>query len=384
MGLPNNNNNSNKNTNILYIFNEGRTKRLNSNNSFPKEFFYYFTFIENDFKNTDFIEMNPVNPSFISRIVYFFEKILRKFTNLPFYFFQIISFENLRKIFNSNLIILTNETVGFSTLFILSLLRIFKKNVSSVIFIMGFFNNFIDENKNRKFKKIILCRFIKTFDNLIFLGKKEYNYAKTNFLTYNHKFSYIPFAVDLDYWKSDKIELIDNKQILFIGNDQNRDFIMLLNIANSLPEYNFLFITNNKINNLPTNVTILEGSWRTLTISDDKIRKIYNESWLTIIPLKESIQPSGQSVALQSMSMNVPVMITLTEGFWDTESFQDGENIYFIQNGIQGWVNKIKEIEKSKELTKISKSALESVSNNYDLEQNYEKFYKLVCKILKI
>ena len=38
---------------------------------------------------------------------------------------------------------------------------------------------------------------------------------------------------------------------------------------------------------------------------------------MTIIPLKNSIQPSGQSVALQSMACGTPVVITETFGFWD-------------------------------------------------------------------
>ena len=48
------------------------------------------------------------------------------------------------------------------------------------------------------------------------------------------------------------------------------------------------------------------------------LKEIYDKSFISLIPLKDSLQPSGQSVALQSMSMMVPVIITKTVGFWDT------------------------------------------------------------------
>ena len=36
---------------------------------------------------------------------------------------------------------------------------------------------------------------------------------------------------------------------------------------------------------------------------------------------KRKFQPSGQSVALQSMSLGIPVMITETKGFWQKEVY---------------------------------------------------------------
>ena len=67
-------------------------------------------------------------------------------------------------------------------------------------------------------------------------------------------------------------------------------------------------------------------------ISDSDLRDLYLESKLSIIPLKESFQPSGQSVALQSMSLGIPVMITDTQGFWQKDIFLDNENIIYIND----------------------------------------------------
>ena len=134
---------------------------------------------------------------------------------------------------------------------------------------------------------------------------------------------------------------------------------------------------------MPKNVKLINGSWRKELISDNEIKNLYTTSWLSVIPLKESLQPSGQSVALQSMSMNVPVMISFTKGFWDEDLFEDEKNIYFIKNGVEEWVSKINNLEKSKNRNLIVKNAYQTVENNFDINKNFDLFNQLVEKILR-
>ena len=102
-----------------------------------------------------------------------------------------------------------------------------------------------------------------------------------------------------------KIQIKSQKnQILFVGNDTNRDFKMLYDIAAKMQKYNFVIITENneqEFNNLK-NVKLINGKWADEKISDTNLRNIFQESELTIIPLKNSLQPSGQSVTLQSLT----------------------------------------------------------------------------------
>ena len=157
MGFSYNNNDSVENVNILYVFNEGRDKRFNSKKAFLK-IFLFFNLLNKNYQNTDYIEMNPLNKSLLSRFIDLAEKFLRKFTDLPFYFSQLVTFKNLKKILKSKLIILTNETVGFSMLLILYILKLIKSELKSIIFIMGFFNNLINKNHNSKIKKLIVVK----------------------------------------------------------------------------------------------------------------------------------------------------------------------------------------------------------------------------------
>ena len=383
MVFKNNNNTYEKNVNILFIYNEGRAKRLNSKKNFPEDFFYFFNLLKKKYPNTDFIEMDPTTDNMVSKFINLLEKIIRKATNLPFYFSQIISKNNLGKILRSNLLVLTNETVGFSTLFMFWFLKSIRKEIKSIVFIMGFFNNLINTNKNSNFKNLILFKFLKLFDTFVFLGKKEYEYANLNFSKFSEKFVYIPFSIDLEFWKNENDNLIPKKYILFVGNDQNRDFKLLKQIANLLPEEKFIFVTNSDYFNLPENVTLISGSWRTEIITDNDFKKLYMSSWLSIIPLKESLQPSGQSVALQSMSMNIPVMITYTEGFWEEHLFVDEKNIFFIKNGLNEWVSKIKNLEKRNDLNVVTDNAYKTVKEHFNLNNNFEYFEELVTRFLK-
>ena len=58
------------------------------------------------------------------------------------------------------------------------------------------------------------------------------------------------------------------------------------------------------------NAELINGDWHSQEITDSKIREYYSSAFLTIIPLKNSIQPSGQSVCLQSMLCETPVLIS--------------------------------------------------------------------------
>lgn len=84
-----------------------------------------------------------------------------------------------------------------------------------------------------------------------------------------------------------------------------------------MPDVNFTFITKQiNIDEIKSkNVTLLNGKWDDLNITDLDIKTYYQHSSISIIPIFKSLQPSGQSVALQSISMGVPVLITKSDGF---------------------------------------------------------------------
>ena len=65
--------------------------------------------------------------------------------------------------------------------------------------------------------------------------------------------------------------------ILFVGNDQNRDIKLLLDIAKQKSDLKFLFLTNLKFDEkkLPGNINLIRGSWKDNDISDNDLKEMY-------------------------------------------------------------------------------------------------------------
>ena len=94
--------------------------------------------------------------------------------------------------------------------------------------------------------------------------------------------------------------------------------------------------------NLPANLEVLHGSWHTREVKDDELRDLYRRAFCVVVPLIDSIQPSGQSVTLQAMACGTPVILTRTKGLWEDRELQHGKNILFTEVGnIQNLVDSV-------------------------------------------
>ena len=336
---------------ITYVFLQGRKQRLESGNLISKEFFYSYFYAKENFDNVNILEMENFEKTIKQSLLRKIDSFINKLTKLPIYTYAIFKKKNLDVFNNSDFIIMANDRVAFSCFPLIILSKRKNKNIS--FFVMGLFN------KDPRFKIQIFLRnlLIKTMFNkvnkIFFLGKREYNHALENFNKFKEKFVFLPFSIDTSFWKSQENNSFENKKdILFIGNDGNRDYEFVVELAGRMHEYNFHFITEKieQSEKLSKNINLIKGSWGLEQLSDQQIREYYDKSKITIIPIKETNQPSGQSVALQSMSMRTPVIMTKVKGFWDEENFQDKKHLSFIkENKLDEWENLIKDIYNNKE-----------------------------------
>lgn len=358
---------------ILYVFGSGRKDRIQLEDISSTEFFYGYFYFKDKYENIDLIEMkNEDSPVQIShRFLLIVDKILRKLSNLPFFLNLISTISNFKKIYNSNIIIATNDRLGLSIWPMVLISKIIKKNEVYVV-VMGLFSKLKQNIITKYFQRFLLTLFIKTCKKLIFLGKGEYESALSVFPDFKEKFLFIPFCVDNKFWSKEKVNK-NNKErdsILFIGNDGNRDYEKVIEIANSLNEFNFNLITNYSFDEklIPKNVSLIKGSWNENLLKDEEIREYYASALMTILPLNDTYQPSGQSVTLQSMALGTPVIITETKGFWDIGNFENKENIVFVKNNdTENWINEIKNLIINEKLRiNIAKNSIDTI----------EKFYK--------
>ncbi len=137
------------------------------------------------------------------------------------------------------------------------------------------------------------------------------------------------FGVDIDFWNQGEAQN-DNGYVLSVGNDSNRDFSTLIRAANKL-SHHVKILTKRKISDdIPANVEMIDGSWKSEELSDADLRELYRKASIVVVPLKETFQPSGQSVVLQAMACGKPVVLTKTRGLWSTKNLCDWGNIVLI------------------------------------------------------
>jgi len=137
------------------------------------------------------------------------------------------------------------------------------------------------------------------------------------------------FGVDLLFWKGGNFS--ERKgYILSIGNDSRRDYVTLLKAA-KLVNRKFIVVTKRELPEpLPPNVEVIRGAWGSTELDDSALRRLYQEAFCVVVPIKPGVQPSGQSVTLQAMACNTPVVLSRTEGIWEHDFLEHGNNVLLI------------------------------------------------------
>tara|TARA_B100000282_G_scaffold290151_1_gene260774 strand:- start:83 stop:985 length:903 start_codon:yes stop_codon:yes gene_type:complete len=294
---------------------------------------------------------------------------------------EIVSFKNIKKLSNSKNIIFTNDRIGISLLPVMIFLKLFYK-INTVVIVMGMLSNSGNSGIIKFLRNLILKLFIQINDKFIFLGIGEFENARKNYKQ-NNKFVFFPFCVDSTFWKSNgEYKPSKRNKILFIGNDGNREFEKVIEIAKLMKNREFLFVSSNiEINSVKLeNVEVISGNWNKSLLTDIEVRDIYERSLITILPLKNTLQPSGQSVTLQSMSCGVPVIISNTKGFWDSDNLKNNVHLIKLEdNSIDNWISKINKILENKELlNKISQNGVDLIGKKYDINKFNEYLEKTI------
>ena len=135
------------------------------------------------------------------------------------------------------------------------------------------------------------------------------------------------FGVDESYWCPGASGNM-RSGVLSVGNDGRRDYETLLEAAALLPDLPFKIITRVSLGaDLPSNVEHIHGDWKADAVSDEVLREHYRSAACVVVPLKESAQPSGQSVAMQAMMCGATVVMTRTAGWWCGDVLRSGEHL---------------------------------------------------------
>ena len=363
---------------ITYVF----TKRVGLQEAglnTPKEFEYSYNFVKNMSSNARYIEAsNPSQSSFLLKLI---DKLFNKITKLSFNTKSYINIKNFHILKTTDILITTNHGISTSILFLVIFTRLFNKKLELFLINSGFFNEPKDQKYIKLLRTLIVRAYLKTHTKIFFTSLTEYDFAIKNYPTYSTKFYYHSFCLDNNFWSKNSTNenpLNINNYILFVGNNGFRDVEMLINIATSLTEYKFVFITNlinqSMVKNF-RNILLVNSEYLKKSLTDLDLKKIYEDAQITINPIKNSLVASGQSVTMQSMAVGTPVIISKTIGFWDNFNFKDYENIYFVdQENLKKWQEKIISVlSNSNELKRVGINAKHLILNKFQ-QNEFDKF----------
>ncbi len=356
------------NKKILYVFGPGRKTKLTNNSYQAREFFYGYQHFEKKY-DVDIIEVikEELNKEGFRKLIHFYDRLIVKLTNFPSYSVELITRKNIKNYKKFDFTVFTSDALFLSFLPIVLINKILRRKNRNIVITMGLFGKTSSNRIKKIFNFIYLKLIIFSADKFILLGYGEYKFVKANFKKYSKKFEYLPFSVDKYFWS--QFKTFDKDGVLFVGNDGKRDYELLKNIILEMKEINFTVITNQNINIEVENLNTIKGNWSKQLITDEELRDYYSKSKLTIIPLKESFQPSGQSVALQSIACNTPVLVSDTSGFWGDEEFINQSKIEFVKNNnIKEWKSKIYELLDKNKTQELTRENLTRFYKEYDIE----------------
>ena len=78
---------------------------------------------------------------------------------------------------------------------------------------------------------------------------------------------------------------------------------------------------------------IIAGDWSRQILSDAEVRDLFRGALFVILPLTDTIQPSGQSACLQAMACGKAVAISDIVGLFDRSALVDGETCVLMPPG---------------------------------------------------
>ena len=212
-----------------------------------------------------------------------------------------------------------------------------------------------------------MCRRLLRRVALAPISRAETDYLG-NQLEPSQDIEYLPFGVDLTFWTPAGEDESRGDYVLSIGNDWNRDYALLASAWK--PEYPPLkVVTRLPVPTSPGPVEVIAGDWKQKLLSDEEVRILFRGARFIVLPLRQTIQPSGQSACLQAMACGKPVVLSNIAGLWDRRALVDGETCLLTPPGsVEGLQKAVEEfLGDSQRVAKIGRRARQTVENHFSL-----------------
>ena len=354
---------------IGFIFRNGRKSRIDLQKKFPSEFFYGYLELKKKKYNVSIIEDSDIQLSPpLSFMPRYLNKLSRLISNVPIGMAIPLFKKKNKIILNSyDFIVATSNGIGIALCLGKALGLLKCKIIFLTMGILNLKSNFFD---------LLIYKFILKYSRVVSLGLNEQVFVNKKL---NLKVYYLPFGVDKDFWTTQKVHHHNESYVFSIGNDLNRDWKTLIESWDKkFPKLKI--VTSHKISSDKKNIEIIDGDWRSLKLSDEAIKKLYQNAMFVVLPLKNTIQPAGQSACLQAMSCEKLVVISNIEGIWDKNKLIDNKNIIFVDPENSKKLNsKLCYIINNHKLIKsVGLNARKLVKEHYNTDIMAQELYKII------
>jgi glycosyltransferase involved in cell wall biosynthesis len=152
------------------------------------------------------------------------------------------------------------------------------------------------------------------------------------------KVSRYVLGMDVEYWCPGPGESVpgvpdDEPFVLSVGNDAKRDYATL--IAAWKPAFpRLLIVTGLQLDSpLPDNVTVLRGDWHRQALTDADIRALVRRALFVVTPIRQTMQPSGNTTTTQVMAAGKAVVVSDILGLWRRDLLVDDDTCLLVPPG---------------------------------------------------
>jgi glycosyltransferase involved in cell wall biosynthesis len=140
---------------------------------------------------------------------------------------------------------------------------------------------------------------------------------------------FVPFGVDAGSFAP--ADGRGEAGVVSVGADDQRDFELLLRVAERMPDVDFRIVTTadraRELRSRPENVA-LESD-----LPFEEMRRRLAEARLVALPVRENSYSGATTVLLQAMALEKPVVVTRTSAIASGYGLVDGENVRLVAPG---------------------------------------------------
>lgn len=309
---------------VAFLFKAGRRSRLQASAMGPREFFYGLTELAGAGFRAELVEEADLGEGLRPR---WFERVATAATHTlaglnANSVNRICSRRGLAVLNRYDAVVATTNSQGRS----LALARVAGRLRPRVLLLaMGTLSP--DAPLHHRIVHVKLLRAL----SLAAISRPEETYLRFR-LGPRQDVDYLPFGIDDRFWSPASEDNGTDEYVLSIGNDANRDYATLA--AAWCPDYPPLkTVTRLDVPASDGDIEVVTGDWNSPLLSDQEIRNLIQGARFVILPLRQTMQPSGQSACLQAMACGKAVILSDIDGLWDRDVMVDGVTCLLVPPG---------------------------------------------------